>query len=102
MDPERYETAQDILRGKQADLPHVAEDHRFPGESIALPSVARPSGPLPDPWLCVPTSRWVCPCREGVSALDRASCENRDRPDKSSSCWNLPRRDVQGCSSLGQ
>jgi hypothetical protein len=23
----------------------------------------------PDPWLCVPTSRWVCLCREGASAI---------------------------------
>ena len=29
------------------------------------PSAARLSGHCgPDPWLCVPTSRWVCPCRE--------------------------------------
>src|SRR5262249_30694930 len=63
MGPECREAAQEVRGKKQDDLPMLRRS------SFALPSVARPSGPLPDPWLCVPTSRWVCPCREGVSAL---------------------------------
>src|SRR5207253_8096325 len=38
--------------------------------SISLPSVARPSSASLDPWLCVPASRRVCPCREGVFPVD--------------------------------
>src|SRR3990172_8439049 len=46
-----------------------AEDHHVPGEPlVSLPSVTRLSGAWPDPWLCVPASRRVCPYREGVSA----------------------------------
>ena len=49
--------------------PLLLGDPHVPGEpSLSLPSVARLSGPTPDPWLCVPASRRVCPCREGVSA----------------------------------
>jgi len=35
----------------------------------ALPSVTRLSGPVPDPWLCVPASQRVCLYREEGSAL---------------------------------
>src|SRR5437867_1280729 len=46
-----------------------AEDHHSPGKfPVSLPSVTRLSDQWPDPWLCVPASRRVCPCRERVSA----------------------------------
>jgi len=38
------------------------------GVAGSLPSAARLSGWSPGPRLCVPTSRWVCLYREGVSA----------------------------------
>ena len=47
---------------------------------FALPSAAQPSGSSPDLSLCVPTSRWVCHCREGVSALK--SFYARTAPDR--------------------
>src|SRR5438132_176071 len=49
---------------KHGDLPG-AEDRQF---RISPSSAARLSGSSPDPWLCVPASRRVCPCRKGVSA----------------------------------
>src|SRR2546426_1651250 len=46
-----------------------AEDHHSPGKlPVSLPSVTRLSDQWPDPWLCVPASRRVCPYRERVSA----------------------------------
>src|SRR5438876_1196386 len=42
-----------------------AHDRQF---RISPSSAARLSGSSPDPWLCVPASRRVCPCRKGVSA----------------------------------
>ncbi len=50
--------------------PFFAEDAMFPGSlTVSLPSAARLSGSLPDPWLCVTASRRLCPYREGVLAL---------------------------------
>src|SRR5206468_902955 len=52
--------------GKHRGPPLCGRPRCSRGASISLPSVARPSSASLDPWLCVPASRRVCPCREGV------------------------------------
>src|SRR5262249_60100182 len=42
---------------EQDDLPFVQEDHLFPEESDCPSFGSSAIRPLPDPWLCVPTSR---------------------------------------------
>src|SRR5262249_38081763 len=43
-----------------------------------LPFLRQPGrqASLPDPWLCVPTSRWVCPFGKGPSASQRGCSEH--------------------------
>jgi len=42
----------------------------------------------PDPWLCVPTSRWVCRCRERASAVQWQLYNRRVIPSTRSAHWN--------------
>src|SRR5215470_8151150 len=49
-------------------MAEVSSRGRPPQPSFGNPAV-RPV--WPDPWLCVPTSRWVCPCREGLPLVGK-------------------------------
>src|SRR5207253_6300923 len=66
--------ATDTIRPATHGAPPAAEEHPIPGKLHPCPSVARLSGPLPDPWLCVPASRRVCLFREGLFAARPRGC----------------------------
>jgi hypothetical protein len=51
---------------KTCDMGSLLSRDKAPSPRSSLPSVTRRSGFSPDPWLCVPTSRWVCYYREGA------------------------------------
>ena len=51
-----------------------AEDPTLPGGRACPLSVTRPSGGLPDPWLCGPVSRRECLYREGLPSSGSRGC----------------------------
>jgi hypothetical protein len=56
----------------------------LPGRRACPPSVTRPSGGLPDPWLCGPVLRRVCLYREGSSLWCITGCTvgAKERPSR--------------------
>src|SRR4030095_8612676 len=65
------ESAETLFCWKHSDPPVLRKRTR--SQRDCLPSVARLSGRSPDPWHCVPASRRVCLCREGVFLCPRAN-----------------------------
>src|SRR4030095_391518 len=62
---------------KHSDPPVLRK--RTLSQRDSLPSVARLSSRSPDPWHCVPASRRVCLCREGLFLCPACDCTLRTK-----------------------